>query len=60
MATKAAEIGPELREEARKKGLGMPGLFDATVLAVTHIIGAKLITSDEHFRGRPEVIWIGA
>lgn len=60
VAVKAAEMDLELREEARKKGLGIPGLFDAIVLAVTHIIGAKLITGDEHFRGRPEVIWIGA
>ena len=59
VAIKAAEIDLELKERARKKGLGMPGLFDAIVLAITHMIGAKLITGDEHFKGRPEVIWIG-
>jgi len=36
-----------------------PGLFDAIVLAVAKVLNASLITGDEHFRERPEVIWIG-
>ncbi len=37
----------------------MPGLFDAIVLATTEKVGAKLINGGEHFKGRPDVIWIG-
>ncbi|RLG40548.1 MAG: hypothetical protein DRO05_06050 [Thermoproteota archaeon] len=54
-----SNIDLELKERAKRRGLRMPGLFDAMVLAVAHVIGAKLITGDEHFKGRPEVIWVG-
>jgi len=59
VAIKAAELDLELKKEARKKGLQAPGLFDAIVLAVAEVTGAKLITGDKHFEGRPRVIWIG-
>ncbi len=59
VAVKAAEMDYELRENARKAGLGEPGLFDAIVLAVAKVLDASLITGDEHFKERPEVVWIG-
>jgi predicted nucleic acid-binding protein len=59
VAIKAAELDNELRKKAREAGLREPGLFDAMVLAVAKVLNASLITGDEHFRERPEVIWVG-
>ncbi|MBO3833296.1 MAG: PIN domain-containing protein [Candidatus Brockarchaeota archaeon] len=58
VAVRAAELDYELRKKARETGLKELGLFDAIVLAVAEVLGASLITGDEHFRGRPEVVWI--
>lgn len=59
VALKASELDSELREEAKVVGLNEPSLFDAIIMAVTKILDAKIITGDEHFRRRPEVVWIG-
>ena len=59
MAVKAAETDYELREKARETGLREPGLFDAIVPAVEKALNANPITGDEHFKERPEVVWIG-
>lgn len=58
VAIKAAELDSELRDESKKAGLREPGLFDAIILAVAKVFNASLITGDEHFKKRPEVIWI--
>ncbi|MEM4229677.1 MAG: PIN domain-containing protein [Thermoproteota archaeon] len=59
VAVKAAEIDRELKEKARKAGIREPGLFDAVIMAVAKVLNASLITGDEHFKERPETIWIG-
>ncbi len=59
IAVRAAELDYELRKKARETGLKEPGLFDAIVLAVAEVLDASLITGDEHFKGRPEIVWIG-
>ncbi|MEM2940666.1 MAG: PIN domain-containing protein [Thermoproteota archaeon] len=59
VALRAAELDYELRKKAREAGLKEPGLFDAIVLAVAKVLNASLISGDEHFQGRPDVVWIG-
>ncbi len=59
IAVRAAELDYELRKKARETGLKEPGLFDAIVLAVAEVLDASLITGDEHFKSRPEIVWIG-
>ncbi|MBS7653187.1 hypothetical protein KEJ13_08675 [Candidatus Bathyarchaeota archaeon] len=59
VALKAAELDIDLRERARKIGIGEPSLLDAIVLATAMVLDASLITEDEHLKGRPDVIWIG-
>jgi len=59
IALKASELDSELREKAKADGLSEPSLFDAIILATTKILDANIVTGDEHFKGRPEVVWIG-
>lgn len=59
VAIRAAELDYDLRKKAKENGLKEPGLFDAIILGVAKVLDANLITGDEHFRGRPEVVWIG-
>lgn len=59
VAMEAAEIDLELKKKAKEDKLKEPGLFDAIILAVAKALGATLIAGDEHFKGRPEVLWIG-
>ncbi|MEM2122153.1 MAG: PIN domain-containing protein [Candidatus Bathyarchaeia archaeon] len=60
VAVRAAEIDHELRSKARMDKLGEPSLIDAIILAVAEVHEALLITGDEHFKDRPETIWIGS
>ncbi len=50
----------ELVEHARALGLKKkPSLADAVVLAQARRLKARVVTGDPHFRGLPEVIWLG-
>jgi len=59
VAVKGAELDFELKRKAREGGLKEPSLFDALILAFSKVVGASLMTGDEHFRGMSDVIWIG-
>lgn len=59
IAIKASELDFELRRIAKESKLKEPSLFDAIVLATAKTLNANVITGDEHFKGRSEVIWIG-
>ncbi len=59
VSLEAGKAYMELREHARKLGLGKPSLNDAIVLATARIKGARVVTGDEHFKGLPETIWLG-
>ena len=49
----------DLRSSARRRGLGAPGLGDATVLATARSRFGKVLTGDRHFEGFPETEWLG-
>jgi predicted nucleic acid-binding protein len=59
IAVKAAELDLELGRTAAGANYRAPSFSDAVVLAVAKALDANLITADEHFRDRPEVIWVG-
>jgi predicted nucleic acid-binding protein len=59
IALESAKCYLELMENAKKRGLKAPSLFDAIVLATARTIGAKLVTGDQHFEGFDETLWIG-
>ena len=48
----------ELRQEAKKKGVSEPSLFDAIILAITRSIQGKLLTGDQHFKDFRETLWL--
>ncbi len=48
----------DLREEAKRKGLGEPGLFDAIILGTTRALSAKVLTGDPHFKDLNETLWL--
>jgi predicted nucleic acid-binding protein len=57
-ALESAKCYLELLEEAKKRKLNVPSLFDAVVLATGRVFKAKILTGDEHFRSLPETVWI--
>ena len=59
IALESARCYLELAERAKSRKLKNLSLFDAIVLATARILGAKLLTGDEHFKGIDETIWIG-
>jgi predicted nucleic acid-binding protein len=48
----------DLREEAKRKDLGEPGLFDAIILGTARAISGKVLTVDPHFEGLSETVWL--
>ncbi len=48
----------DLREEAKRKGIGEPGLFDAIILGTTRAISGKVLTGDPHFENLGETLWL--
>jgi predicted nucleic acid-binding protein len=48
----------DLREEAKRKDLGEPGLFDAIILGTARAISGKVLTGDPHFEGLSETVWL--
>ena len=57
IALDAGKAYAELRGKAKKSGLRDPSLFDAIVLSTARDLGAKLLSSDQHFRGLPDTVW---
>lgn len=55
----AAKAYFELFEKAKMERLKSPSLTDGIVLATGRILGAKIVTGDEHFKGFAEVVYIG-
>lgn len=58
LALEAAKCYMKLSQEARRRKLSTPSLFDAITLATARLMKAKVITGDEHFKSIPETIWI--
>lgn len=58
IALEAAKCYLELTERAKREKLRDPSLFDAIILATARVLGAKLLSGDEHFKGMDEVIWV--
>ena len=58
VAVKATHVLDELRSDARKRKISVPGLADALILATARNRRARLLTGDPHFQGLPETIWI--
>ena len=48
----------DLVENARRKRLRLPSLFDGLVLGAARLKEAKVVTGDLHFREMPETVWI--
>ena len=55
----AAKAYLELFAKAKVEKLKRPSLTDGIVLATGRILGAKIVTGDEHFKGLAEVVYIG-
>jgi len=55
----AAKAYLELFAKAKAEKLKRPSLTDGIVLATGRILGAKIVTGDEHFKGLAEVVYIG-
>ena len=58
IAIETAKSYLELKEIAKKNALRDPSLFDAIILATARMIGAKVVTGDEHFKSLSETIWV--
>jgi predicted nucleic acid-binding protein len=58
LALEAAKCFLKLSREAKKAKLSDPSLSDAIALASARLLGAKVLTSDEHFKGQPETLWL--
>jgi predicted nucleic acid-binding protein len=54
IATEAGKTRNEMRKH--KKGFGMA---DAIILVTARTYGSKVLSGDRHFKGLPEVIYIG-
>ena len=48
----------ELRQQAKRKGLREPGLFDAIILGATRSVLGNVLTGDPHFRNFKETVWL--
>lgn len=59
IALGAARALEELRNAAKVRKIGVPGLGDAIVLATARREGASILTADPHFSPLPETVWIG-
>lgn len=59
VALETARTSEELRQRSRRMRTGPPSFADAVVLSFARCLGGKVLTADKHFRGLPEVDWIG-
>jgi predicted nucleic acid-binding protein len=58
LAFEAAKCYAELLNNARQNKLNTPNLSDAIILATARILGAKVLTGDQHFKPFSETLWI--
>jgi predicted nucleic acid-binding protein len=58
LAMSASKAYLELVEEARKRRMRTPSLFDGLVLGAARLHEAKVVTGDPHFLRLPETIWL--
>jgi predicted nucleic acid-binding protein len=58
IALLAAKYFLEMQANAKKLKLTLPGLFDATILAIGKSLNAKILTGDQHFKNLPETLWL--
>jgi predicted nucleic acid-binding protein len=58
VALESASAFLDLRQEAKRKGLAEPGLFDAIILGTTRAISGKVLTGDPHFEDLKETLWL--
>ena len=58
VALESASAFLDLRDEAKKKGLREPSLFDAIILGTTRTAQGKVLTGDLHFKDLEETIWL--
>ena len=59
IAIRGALIVEELRASARARRIPLPGLADALILATAQKSHSRLLSGDDHFRDRPETVWLG-
>jgi len=59
IALAASEAYDELSFKAEREKIGKPSLADGIVLATARWAKLKLISGDRHFKGLPEVVYIG-
>ena len=59
VALEAAKCQSKLTNKAKALKRNTPSLFDGIVYAVANVKDCKIVTGDEHFKGLPEVFWIG-
>lgn len=58
VALNSASAFLELMEEAKKKGIREPSLFDAIILGATRFVQGNVLTGDPHFRDLKETVWL--
>jgi predicted nucleic acid-binding protein len=59
IALEVGESDEDLRKNAKSQGLDRPGLAEAVLLSTARVLKGKILTSDGHFHGLPETIWLG-
>lgn len=50
----------DLRDSARARRLGSPGISDAIILSMARAFDGSILTGDPHFHGFTETLWLGA
>ena len=58
VAIESASAFLELRQQAKRKGLREPSLFDAIILGTTRSVLGKVLTGDPHFKDLKETVWL--
>lgn len=58
VALESASAFLDLRDEAKKKGLREPSLFDAIILGTARSVQGKVLTGDPHFKDLQETLWL--
>jgi predicted nucleic acid-binding protein len=58
IAFESANCYSEILSHAKKNKLNTPSLSDAIILATARVLGAKVLTGDQHFKPFNEVLWV--
>lgn len=48
----------DLSQQAKRKGLREPSLFDAIILGTTRSVKGNVLTGDPHFKDLEETLWL--